>query len=241
MAVRVGGGDYFYTRDWIALPVPYSVSVWSNTITLSGTRTLWSQGTWSANLFDSYLLRGGSGFDPMTVGVNGGSEADRTGTEQDVWHHNLGVWAADDLRTIYRDMWEPRSNTATAVSSSAYDAMAIGQIMRSTKNLGWLGSFAHCVIWNVALSAADNAALTFGASPFDIRPQNLIHYWPLRHIGDLDDLVGKKRLLVSGAPANTLEPPVRRPLARRVIGTPTAPAAFPIPLLAPRQNTLLRM
>jgi hypothetical protein len=94
------------------------------------------------------------------------------------WYHAAGVVAASNLRTVYFNGGAGTPDTVS-VSPTGVDRTIIGARFNTTLGLHWNGKIAECAIWNVALGAAEIAALAKGFSPLLIRPTSLVAYWPL--------------------------------------------------------------
>jgi len=108
-----------------------------------------------------------------SVGNNGEIAAPNT------WYHAAGVFAASNSRTGYFNGTAHTPNT-TSITVAGLDRTIIGMRI-SGGGIGayFNGSVAEAGIWNVALDAAEVAALAKGFSPLLIRPASLIAYWPL--------------------------------------------------------------
>jgi hypothetical protein len=82
----------------------------------------------------------------------------------------------------------------------------------------WSGDLAECAIWNVALTAADVAALALGVSPLFVRPDALIAYWPVsgQYAPEPSVMLAAAALTVTGA----------TPAAHPRMFTPSGPQEF---------------
>ena len=91
------------------------------------------------------------------------------------WHHCAGVWASTTSRSVYLDGGNKGTNTVSR-DTGTMTRFAIGS------NFGFQdlnGKAAEWAFWNVALTDADVALLAKGAHPLSVKPQNILHYWPV--------------------------------------------------------------
>jgi hypothetical protein len=91
------------------------------------------------------------------------------------WHLISGTWSSTTLRTSYLNGGSAGTDVNTR-TPSASNAMAIGTT--TLPSVGFNGYIAHVGLWDIALSAADHAALFLGM-PNTVQPDNLREYWPL--------------------------------------------------------------
>ena len=115
-----------------------------------------------------------------------------------VWAHAAGVFASDSSRIAYLDGTASTENT-TALVPAAFD--------RITAGFGYIESgsdrsdakVAEVAVWNVALTAAEIAALAKGFSPWLVRPQSLRFYAPMigRYSPEID-IIGARGLTLTG-------------------------------------------
>lgn len=122
-----------------------------------------------------------------------------TGITAGTWHHAAGVEAAGNSRTVYLDGGNSATNGTSKVPTNI-DVTAIGRRSNGTPTNYFDGDIAEAAIWNVALSAADVAALAKGVSPFFVRPGNIIAYWPLiGRFSPENDLTDGSAMTVTGS------------------------------------------
>lgn len=118
-----------------------------------------------------------------------------------VWSHFAGVFTSTTSRTSYVNGVAGTTETTSSVPTGI-DRTSIGRIGSSSPALSFDGSIGEVGAWNVALDAAEIAALAAGVSPLMVRPASLIGYWPL--IGQYSpeiDLRSRNELTVTGATA----------------------------------------
>jgi len=176
---------------------------------------------------------GGVAGDPVRMRAIAGGTAQTastsTGFTAGVWHHACGVEASATSRSAYIDGGSKATNT-TSVSPANADRTAIGLFNDSTPSGPHDGRIAEAGIWDVALTDAEVKTLADGVSPLNVRPANLIAYWPLHgNRSPEPNLAGDPalNLTIAGTVAQADHAPVAPPFAE-LAGWPgayTAPAA----------------
>jgi hypothetical protein len=96
----------------------------------------------------------------------------------DRWYHVIGIEVASTWRGIYIDGL-PRSSNSTDISPAGADSVTIGYEGDSTPGDGWDGAIAEAFLYNTNLRLPEIWMLSCGVPPSQIRPQNLVAYWPL--------------------------------------------------------------
>lgn len=111
-----------------------------------------------------------------------------TQTTTDIWYHVVGIWTTTS-RNIYVDGAAGTANTAShsTISDSVEDIRIAAQGDSATR---LDGRAEHATIWDVALSAAEIAALAGGLHPLRVRPANIKFYVPLYTTSYINDLSG---------------------------------------------------
>lgn len=109
----------------------------------------------------------------------GGSNASSTTATYSLntWHHGAAVFASSSSRTAYLDGVAGTENTTTRATGGALDNLILGS--NSGATLDYNGRLAEIAVWDVALDAAEIAALAKGFRPSLIRPHKLLWYLPL--------------------------------------------------------------
>jgi hypothetical protein len=93
---------------------------------------------------------------------------------------------------VYLDGGSKGTNTNSVVPSN-FDRTQIGFAAGGTSALD--GRLAEVAFWDIALSDAEVAMLALGYAPSLVRPDSLIHYWPLLSTTDpTPDFVGDSPL-----------------------------------------------
>ena len=177
---------------------PFSMSAQVNPDTVGVLQTVLTVGRVGSTLhFQALQLNSDAAV--IALSRDGTSSSATVGTVSvDTWQQVGGVWASDTSRIAYLDGNGGTENTTSRVPSSL-DKTSIGVLTNDTTQ-PFDGEIAEAGIWNVALTAADMAALAKGMSPKLVRPDALIAYWPI--IGRTDpepDLVGGFNLTVTTA------------------------------------------
>lgn len=138
-----------------------------------------------------------------------------------VWHHYVWVMnRSTPSNVVYVD---GVSQTMTAVlhESSTYGNFGNQTLYVMNRNSGaWVnGSIAELGVWgsNYQLTANDAAQLSQGASPAEVRPEQLVDYWPFFGSDSPEPgyMRGQADLTLIGSPTAERHPGVRTLLALR--------------------------
>lgn len=130
------------------------------------------------------------------IGNAGGGSIDAvsgaTTVTTGAWHHLCGVkngTGAGALK-VYLDGAQDGSGTSNLTIANSTQPLRFGTASDLT-TCQTNGPLAEIAIWDVALSAAEIAALAKGVSPLLIRRDHLKGYWPLYAVGSTEaDLSG---------------------------------------------------
>jgi hypothetical protein len=95
-----------------------------------------------------------------------------------VWAHIAGVFTNATSRAAYLNGGDVGTN-ATNLAIPTITHQVIGRRQITAPDNYLTGAVAEAAIWDVALDAAEIAALGKGICPLLVRPQSLIAYWPL--------------------------------------------------------------
>ncbi len=148
------------------------------------------------------------------IGVDGGGAAQvtssvtlSTGTYQRI----TVVFTSSTSRAIYVGTTkDTNSNPAGSWGFTSATASSVGGYYTGLALRFWDGLIAEFAIWNVALTDADVASLTAGASAFLVRPSGLRFYTPLIG-GSLNNTVGAESAWTNnGTTSSTDEPRIYR-------------------------------
>lgn len=200
----VASSQYLEYATAIVTAYPFTMAAWFNSTSVAVDQSIMSLAD-AAGTGEIWHLtaRGTVGGDPVQFTSRAGGVNSVAGTaagfSANTWHHACGVGASATDRTVYIDGGNPGTNV-TSSTPSGLDATTIGRISSSSPTFYFGGRIAEAAIWNVALDAAEVAALAKGFSPRLIRPASLLAYWPL--IGNYDpeiDLRAGQALTVTGA------------------------------------------
>lgn len=103
------------------------------------------------------------------------------------WYHVCGIEIASNSRAILINGGDKATN-ATNLTPDNADSIAISYENDSTPGDPWDGDIAEAFLYNVALTDREIWQLAHNKLPPEIRPQNLVGYWPLRrsHTWDRD-------------------------------------------------------
>lgn len=163
---------------------PFTFACWGNPATSTGTMLMELNvvgGTHRYALGLSSTVPYADQFD----GTNTGTASHASTPSDGSWHHFCGVFTSNNSRTIYLNGAGAVTNTTAVAGFTPADlaslpAISVGARKASgSYSLHWDGSIAECAVWNVALEADEVATLATGASPYFVRPANLLCYFPL--------------------------------------------------------------
>jgi len=138
--------------------------------------------------------------------ASGGNADTTTGYVADVWSSACGVFTSNTLREAYLNGSSVGSNTTNTINPTT-DVFRIGsRKLTGAADLFFSGQIAHAVVWREALTAAEVIKLHLGRSPLEIRPRDLVAYWPMNNPANpYVDVVGGYHLTPSSS-APTFRP-----------------------------------
>jgi hypothetical protein len=118
------------------------------------------------------------------VNIGSATTAEATGVStgvltSGVWNHAAGVVTSAASRTAYANGSPGGANTTSRAPTGLDRTTIGGLIINGTRGTFGGGDIAECAAWNVALDAAEVAALAKGVSPLLVRPSSLVFYAPL--------------------------------------------------------------
>jgi hypothetical protein len=184
---------------------PYTMACWGNSNSATVNQTIMYLGDSTSDGRRAQLeLRGNDASDPVAASTSDTAAAYSSSTingyTANTWQHYAGVWASTTSRIVYLNGTAGTENTTSRVTGTP-NRMAIGGLRRLSPTDYMSGLVADAAIWNVALSAAEIAALARGVSPLRIRPGNIAAYWPLFGTAgpEINICGGSYHLTVSGA------------------------------------------
>jgi len=188
---------------------PYTLAAWCYTDDVTINQIPLSIGDDASIDYAAIQIRGGDAGDSVwNVVLQGGSrnEAISTaGVSVNTWHHICGVTAAANDRAVFLDGGN-KGTDATARAVGTINRASVGVSADNTPFGYFSGRVAEAAVWNVALTDAEVAVLANGTCPLLVRTANLVSYWPLIGVEDLD-WVGGYNLTAYNTPSVAAHPP----------------------------------
>jgi hypothetical protein len=152
------------------------------------------------------------------------------------WNNSLNTQlGTTTLATSYENQWNHFAATynngtgelfLNGVSEGTDSGFNTGNLVNTTdqvilgnntnaSNLSPDAILADCCLWKAQLSAADCLELTQGKDPRTVRPDDLLHYWPMYFSGDgikvVDIVGGGHGTGTAGTSQASLEAPTHQP------------------------------
>ena len=195
--------EYLYTASTPVTGYPLTMACWFNSDDITINQQLMAiTDTGGDNNWFSLVLRGDDAGDPIGLQVNGSGfqqTVSTSGYSANTDHHACGVFTSATSRTIYLDGGNSAIGT-TSATPSGIDSISIGVLGRATPAEYVSGKAGESAVWNVALTAAEVNSLAKGASPDQVRPQNLVFYSKMIRDEDID-IVGGLSLTAVNTPS----------------------------------------
>jgi len=172
----------------------------------------------------------------------GSASSNTSGTiSANTWYQAGAVETSTSSRQAVLNGVKGTANTTTKAFVSAQDTVSIGRMGDSSPGKYMSGRICDVGIWDVALDQAEWDMLARGVSPLLVRPQNLIHYWPLKNLV-YHDIVGGLGLADdhadAGGPPSTADSGILLS-PDNVFIFPTATAAAGGPQIAAPSNGII--
>lgn len=214
--------QHYAAGEAVLTTFPVSMAIWFRPANVTSNYTLMSildSGGSSADGIYIQIQGAVAGDFVNAVSAAGGAfstAASTAGYTANNWHHACAVWAAANSRTIYLDGGNNATNTTNRAWSSPAETFI--SRFRDTGNQYYTGDSCEAAIWDVALTAADAAALARGCSPLFVQPANLVRYWPL--IGNLEpepSLVGGNAMVGANTPTKAAHARIYMPSQQIVV------------------------
>ena len=201
-----------FTASDLVSAEPFTFASWVNSDVTSTLEYVLSVGD------NSGLDHWGIGIDAsdqaiaQAIGAATGTSTTTATISSSTWHHVVGVFTSSTSRTAYLDGTAGTENT-TSVSPGFLNETAIGKRSRSAGGSDpWDGKISEVAIWNVALTAGEIKTLSNGVSPFRVRPESLLAYWPMHGLtsssNETDYSGGGNTMTQAGTPASADHSPV---------------------------------
>lgn len=181
MGIRFDGTNYLYRNSAVITGGQATFAGWfylfSSSDLCYGPGVLNSAGTgfwhirhapgegWGAAWYGSAMIAYRIHNTPSTVG----------------WHYVAGLFPSDNTQIPYLfvDGVEISGITATGAGTLTPDTTTIQRNYFSGAGYNGTGICAEQAIWNTHITASELSALCNGACAIQIKPQNLVAYWPL--------------------------------------------------------------
>jgi len=230
-----GNIQFLRNVNGILTAVPITMACWFRSDDLTIHQSLMA--LWQDGIFQQgFELAAGGSFagDPvvaMTADALNFEWAESTaGYAANTWHHACGVWAAINDRRAYIDGGN-RGNDGNNCTPVGIDETTIGVRPDAIYQYYMSGDIAEAVIWNVALTDGEVAALATGIEAWKIRPGNIVAYWPLwgYHSPEIDCHAGTYQLTLEWGPTQSNHAPVKL----FMVYWPGTPGDLPEPLVPP--------
>lgn len=140
------------------------------------------------------------------------------------WHHVAATFQHGGTDTAGSYLDGSGATSSGSASRITPNVFSIGVWDRGSGMLGSNGYICEAAIWSDLLDAGDFSALAAGLSPLLVRPDILIHYWPIIGRSSPEpDLVGTANLTVTNAARASTHPKLILP-GRPKIFLPAAAA-----------------
>lgn len=143
---------------------------------------------------DDFFVIGMSSAGAARAGVRNTTTGNQVGsltTSADTWTHVVGTFASSTLREVFFNGTADGTETTAVTFPDGMDEISIGEFGGSGGGDGMNGTIAEVGVWDVVLTDGEALALANGATPNQIRPSNLVGYWPLWGAEVGKDLSGK--------------------------------------------------
>lgn len=188
-----GSSQYASYAGAVVAAMPFTLSVWCKTSTLTGTLVPFGlASTASNNPIALIRIRGELTDDPLELlyrddaNTSGGSVVTSgagTGMPSATWTLITAVFASTTSRSLYKNGGGKVSGTTSIAGSFTPDRTGMAAIVRATASSFSTLELAHCAVWNKALSDAEVASLWVSAEtgiyPNEVASGNCVAYWPL--------------------------------------------------------------
>lgn len=202
---------------------PITMSIWFNPDRNDNTYDAMFLGASGSEYVGIYLnLANSSGNAYVTATVNDSVYAATSNQyAAETWNHAAATFGSNTNRRAFLNGQGGTVNTTTRSMTTPVNTMIGGFNIGSNVFGAMGGDLADAAVWNIVLTDAEIVALSKGVSPLNIRPSNLMAYWPIYGISSPEPNLartGSALNLTLGATGGATSfqvphPPVRRPFA----------------------------
>lgn len=223
--------DYLLYTAGVVTAMPLTIAAWGKTsitgtlqamVHIGGVGVGPTQNRWSLTVDVNDKVTATTNTTTGTV-----SAVTSTAISANTWFHACAVFTSATSRDAYLNGGGKGSNT-TSRSPTGIDRTAIGVLFGSSVSQPFgpagTGDLAEVAVWNIALSAADVAALATGVSPLLIHPEALVGYWPLLGVNSPENnlLSNTSVMSITGSLSQSAHPRVFGWAASKVFGATSA-------------------
>jgi hypothetical protein len=207
-----GSNQYLERNTAVLTATPLSMAGWFYTDDATAYQAIVALTDTSADNLNYFSLQadGGTAGDPVTAitadGTANSNATSTTGFSTNTWHHACGVFAAANDRAVFLDGGSKGVSTVSR-TPSGIDGTSVGRRTDSGSGQYMSGRLAEVAIWNAALSDAECQQLANGYKPSEVNTANLVAYWPLYTVSDLEDKAGNYDLTAYNSPTTENQHP----------------------------------
>lgn len=185
-----GSTSYIEADSASVTDVPLTLAAWFNADITTANIVMLSVAASTVDNSFALIAGGAAAGDPVqaqtrvTSGTTTNATSAAAAFSANTWTHGAAVFYAANSRLAYKDGVAGTANT-TSLTMSGIDRTGIGVRPGAIRANYFDGEVMEAAIWNVALDAAEIAALAKGYKPSQIRPAALVFYAPIiREIAD---------------------------------------------------------
>lgn len=204
--------DYLINTTITPLSYPFTLACWAwndEDVNLAGLIMISNP----TNVESAWLTLDDFGNDVVANSTDTGglgSSADSTGNYPvGSWFHAAGTWVAINERNAFMNGANKGTNTVSRdIDEETLDTVTLGVRNTTAISNDLNGRMAEVGIWDDELTDAEIASLGAGVCPLMIRPDALVHYWPLfGRASPEPDWIRGNHLTINGTVAKEEHPP----------------------------------
>jgi Concanavalin A-like lectin/glucanases superfamily len=216
MAFTCTGTQYASITSALATAAPCTMACWVQLTSTSVQNNIMGI---ASNTTDSFFALSGDEVTTAELSASAGNNAGTIGSSTgstpystNTWFHACAVFLSTTSRTVYTNGTAATANT-TSIAPASLGNTAIGGLLYNASISDEVsGIIAFSAFWNVALAAADVAALAAGASPRLVQPGALTSYARLKGaVTNESDLILPAGWTVTGTSTAGLPPRIYFP------------------------------